>query len=578
MSYLSPTPILLKDSVTNYKGFRKAKRFNNTLKSQLIHTSFYAVKDPQARKPALPDIIIPERKPIHGRSTLIKIQTLPMIKGNESDLDTKSQQNLIDPLSTESIQMPLPISVISVQKNIKTSVKKIKLQALLKPEQKKSPTEEVRIEITSCENIVSGNKRIIDKMQSDFLYPPIRSPSISTISKISSRRTLSPVVSRSSSLSDRKIKSEDPFFYLNILRNLNFTSFNCILDVRVDAYNNTFPYICKIIKVITKIKPLQKTMYYKLPRGYCECTCKCEEIVKCKENSERKIEKIPKVWSAEDMAGCVPGLRCIKMDLQHVKYESHVIILNFEGVLGCFLTEICIKPGTLRIIKKLGKYFRIVLVVETSEEKMDKILSIFVKLSICLSAIYQRQGTLQNCELEKLQDYSQVYKDFLIQDPERQVIIIASHKYIDNIKDNPQEVISIKSGLSQKLCIERPPIPCENYEQTPATVLLPDYKIKHNSRILKRLLRQIKFVEKIDFNKQHLNFKSLFTNHQYLAVHSTVVHQMILNFFGVDEKKALVSFGTVQQNMSKHLNYCKLHDKYVSRDSDTLCENVFIVN
>lgn len=578
MSYLSPNSILLKDIGTPFKVSKKPRRFKKSLKSQILNSSFTVNKDLQARKPTLPDLIVPERKPIHGRSTLMKTHTLPLIKGNESEGDSKSQISQAEGQSIEKIHLPLPNSVISMQKHIRTSVKKIRLHTFLQPGQKKSPVDEIRIEITNCDDIPDSNNRSSNKMPNQFLYPPIHSPCSSISSKRNSRRTLSPAVSRSSSFSDRKTKNDDPFFYINILKNLNFSSFNCILDAIVDPFISTFPYYNRIMKVITKIKPIEKKPISRTVKSYHECICTKDHTANTKQLSDANVVKIARVPHIDEVSHCVPGLKCMKLNMQPVKYEDYVIILNFEGVLGCYISEICIKPGTLRNIKKLEVFFRVVLVLQTNEDKANRILSIFKGLGISLSAIYQRQDRYKNFELRKLQDYSKIYEDFNIKDPEKQAFVIASHKFLENVEENPYEVISSKVGLSHKLCVDRVPFTCKGYERPPVTVLLPNFQIKNNNRILKKLIRQVNIVEKIDHGKEHLSFKSLFSNPQYLAVNSSVIHEIFLDFFEVNRKRAMKARMIEGQTNSKHISYCKLHEKYVTQYNDTLYENIFIIN
>ncbi|OMJ92542.1 hypothetical protein SteCoe_4674 [Stentor coeruleus] len=578
MSYLSPNSILLKDIGTPFKVSKKPRRFKKSLKSQILNSSFIGIKDIQARKPTLPDIIVPERKPIHGRSALMKTHTLPLIKANESEGDSKSQISQPEGQSIEKIHLPLPNSVISMQKHIRTSVKKIRLHTFLQPEQKKSPADEIRIEITNCDDIPDSNNKNSNKTPDQFLYPPILSPCSSKSSKRSSGKTLSPAVSRSSSFSDRKTKNDDPFFYINILKNLNFSSFNYILDAIIDPFNSTFPYYNRIMKVITKIKPTEKKPLNRQPKGYHECTCNKGQILDLKKPINTNDIKMARIPFIDEISHCIPGLKCMKLDMQTVKYEDYVIILNFEGVLGCYISEICIKPGTLRNIKKLEVFFRIVLVLQTNEDKANRILSIFKGLGISLSGIYQRQDRYKNFELRKLQDYSKIYEDFNIKDPEKQVFIIASHKFLENIEENPYGVVSSKVGLSHKLCVDRAPFTCKGYERPPVTVLLPNYQIKNNNRILKKLIRQVNIVEKIDHGKEHLSFRSLFSNPQYLTVYSSVIHEIFLDFFEVNRKRAMKAGMGEGKIESKHISYCKLHRKYMGRYNDTLYENIFIIN
>ncbi|OMJ95869.1 hypothetical protein SteCoe_592 [Stentor coeruleus] len=578
MSYLSPNSVLLKDIGTPFKVTKKPRRIKKSLKSQILNSSFTVINDIQSKKPTLPDIIVPERKPIHDRSGLMKTHTLPMIKGNESEGDSKSQISQPESQSIEKTHLLLPNSVISLQKNVRTSVKRIRLHTFLQPGQKKSPVDEIRIEITNCDDTPDSNNKSGNKMPNQSLYPPIHSPCSSSSSKRNSRRTLSPAVSRSSSFSDRKLKNDDPFFYINILKNLNFSSFNCILDAIIDPFNSIFPYYNRIMKVVTKIRPTEKKPISRIAKGYYECTCSKSKKIDLKEFSNTISVKMARIPCIDEISHCIPGLKCMKLSIQPVKYEDYIIILNFEGVLGCYISEICIKPGTLRNIKKLEVFFKIILVLQTNEDKANRIISIFKGLNINLSAIYQRQDRYKNLELRKLQDYSKIYEDFNIKDLEKQVFIIASHKFLENVEENPHKVISSKVGLSHKLCVDRAPFTCKGYEKPPVTVLLPNFQIKNNNRILKKLIRQVYAVEKIGHGKEFLNFRNLFSNSQFMAVNSSVIHEIFLDYFEVNRKRAMKARMGDGQIMSKHISYCKLHRNNVIRYNDTLYENIFIIN
>ncbi|OMJ75530.1 hypothetical protein SteCoe_25309 [Stentor coeruleus] len=578
MSYASSNPILLKASDIHFKGIKNAKKFRKTFKSQFLNSSYLVSRDFQDRIPILPDIIIPDRKPIHGRAVLMKTRTLPMIKVNEPESEIKSQIYHYEPQSSDKIFMPLSNSVISMEKLIKTSVKKIKLQSLLPPEHKKSSVEEVRIEITNCDDTTYNSPTIINTMPNNYLFPQIRSPSSMHLQNSSSRITLSPVASRSSSVIDRKEQNEDPFFYANLLKNLNFSSFNCILEGLVEPHNNTFPYYVRVMKIISKVKPKEKKIIYKKPKCYNQCNCNTINYSEQNEKYQNPQRKIVKVPNLDDVKKYIPGLKCIKLDPQPVIYEDYIIVLNFEGVLGSHISEICIKPGTLKNIKKLGEFFRIVLILQTTDEKMMAIMSIFQGLGINLSGVYLRKDVYKNIQLSKLLDYSLIYEDFSIQDPERQVVIIASHRYMEDIESNPSVVISSKSGLSYKLNIERSPLPCDIYKNPPVTILMPNYQIKSTSDILKKLLIQMEFIGKFEYHKNLLNFRNMLISPNYIVVRSMVIHEILAEFFGVNRKRALKTMMQIKDSHSKYAAYCKLHDKHLVRYFDTFYENIFVIN
>ena len=403
------------------------------------------------------------------------------------------------------------------------------------------------------------------------LYVPKLSPSPNS-SKMHSRGA-SPAITRSNTQTEFKF-IEDSFYFTNILKHINFSSFHMILEGVVDAYCNSFPYYSRVIKNFTKIKPVLKVLEIKKPKCNAECKCFKEEIYE--DNSQINSKKL-KLPSISILRTFLPNLSLVNRTIQYTKYPENIIILNFEGALGSYVkNELYIKPGVLNAIKKLSIYFQVILVTATVEEKIKTLLEYFEKLKIPLSGVYLRNEIqTNNKEINKLQDYSLVYSDFGIKNPEEEVLVIASHTYNDEINEINEEIISIKAGISVKINVERAPVPSEEYPDPPISILLPNYKINKSTQILLKLLRIIMYIKKLQKTDKRLNFRKILKKLKFSSIKSNAVHTVIIEHMQIKKNLFKKTIDVTKKQTSKHMQYCELHKKYTYQNSYKLTHNLF---
>ena len=401
---------------------------------------------------------------------------------------------------------------------------------------------------------------------------PQKLTSSPSLNKNDSTRTLSPAISRSSSQLDLKLVYDDPFHFENLLKHINFSSFNIILEGSVDSSCNSFPYYSRVIKKFIKIKPIYKIIKVNAPKGISECKCLTNKSIQ-KNNS---VLKIPSILISRKFA---PSLSCILKIPQSPKYPSHLIILNFEGALGSYAkAELYIKPGILTSIKKLSSYFKVVLVTATNIVKTSVILEYFVELKIGLSGVYTRNEVQNtNKELNKLQDYSLIYTDYNITNPEQEVLIIASHRYLDDIEEMNEEIISIKAGTTIKLNVERSPISSKEYPNSPLTILLPNFQMNKSPQILNKITNITSFLDELENTNDKLNFRKILENMKFSLIKSTAIHAVIAEHMQIRKKIFNKSIDPGKQLSSKKINYCELHGKYSCQHSCKLAYNLFVL-
>ena len=316
MAYLSLSSVLMQDSGMNFRYNIKPRKFVKRFKNSLLTTSLCPVKDPQPNKSTLPDIIIPERKPIHERTPMAKTKTLPFIKGNPDwEPENKSVISRQDSGVSDSVNFTTLSHTINATKRNKITIKK-KLETLLIPKEHKKQLGDIRIEIHACDDLEQKNQVIFQanggnsyspknrmtfmRVNSNLLFLPTEvAPSSTNSSKRSSRKTASPAIFKGLNRADHKDLADDPYFYLNILKFINFSSFHIILDAIVDPISNPFAYYVRIIRTHAKVKPVLKLRCIMNPKAYFECACNFEYT--------KRLSK-PKLLTSSEMKKLIPGL------------------------------------------------------------------------------------------------------------------------------------------------------------------------------------------------------------------------------------------------------------------------------
>ena len=544
-----------------YKSTKKSRKI---IKSKLLSTSLCVHRDFPVFKDTLPILIIQEQKPVIQRPQLVKTRTLPFIKQNEPDSAAKPENSTI-PISNN-------LTAIHMKKKSYGSDIKIRLQKLIQKERPNQPMDSVTIQLSLCEDL-KPRRELGHGISSNILCPPILSPRRSSHSSKRKQRSGSPIFTRSTSICETKDGSDDPYYYLNILKYINFSSFYLILEGTIDPLSNSFPYYARIFKTNIKLKSVQKKIIERSPKGDIECMCvKKEEM-----NSmyDKKAKALPGI---SQLRKIVPNLVCSSLTPQSVQYPKHVIILNFEGALGSYAKDLCIKPGILRIIKKYSAFFQIILVLETNPKKTSEILKLFEELEINLSGVYKRREVITGKELSKIQDYTEIYQSFHVTNPEREVLVIAQHKYIDENGSDYQKLISMHVGISTKLNVDRAPVGCEEYPNCPCTILMPNFHIKQNVHLLKKLSRLAEFFKEMEIPEATLDFKNVLEKFKFQTVRSTEVFQVVFDHCYSNPGGIHKFLSQNRQRPKKNCIYCCLHDKFSLPSSRVPLQSVFVIN
>ena len=534
-------------SLTNIK--KPYRNYRVPFKTQLLNSSLYSTKDQTQQKP-LPEILIPEKKPIHGRSSISKTRTLPYIKLLESEKEAKAFEKKIENLNLEAKK-------IKMKRKVKVSIKNVKFQSIFKPDLQKG--QEVEIRITNCEDLQAP--RAIVMRTPHHLYTP--SGENSSCSSKYTRRGAFGTPSLSPARSDRSQTLKDSFYYLNYLKHLNVTSFFNILDAATDNNLNSFPYYTRIIKKYSKLQQVEKKPLHGAIKAYHPCTC---NTIK----NEIKIKA--KFMKTQKLKHLIPHLQTITFSPQPAEFSNNFIVLNFENVVGSFINEICIKPGILKLIKKLSQQFRIILVTALEDFKLNAVKAFIERQKVVLSGIYRViLPTYPHHELKKMLDYSQIYKDFNIYFPEQQVLIITAHR-ISDLSDSC-EYISTKKGLTQKLNTERPPLPSFEYENCPITILLSNFQVREHLNPIKNLVKLSKTLDSESFPR-FFDFRNKISCISDSLIKSNEIHKILIS--AVKDPKNRFRSGKVKRKRKSEV-FCKLHKRSIENFEEIFAVNIFLI-
>jgi hypothetical protein len=537
MAFISPGSSQTKEISTVQKLTKPVRNLRIQFKSPVLHSSLNSIKDLNPSKP-LPEVLTYEKKPLHGRSSIIKNRTLPFLKCPESEMEVRSTDLKVNTLISDC-------KTISIRKKVKISIRNLKFQ--IKPQNKGNETPEIRLE--PCEDLVGINTQSLDPKK---LLVPVNgfggSPGSSSSKRRCSNSPMTPATSE-------RLRVSDPYFYLNYLRHSNITSFYRILEGGNETNLSSFPYFSRVLKKSQKIQQKEKKNLKKTPRAYFECSCLSSQPL-----------KNMKIFKQIDLLGQVPGLQRVFLFPQDVKFSRNLIILNFEGVLGSFGQELSIKPGILKHIKKLSRLFRIALVVSLEWQRCKHVVSFIENQGIMLSAVYKTipQGPWA---LRSMQEYSMIFKDFSISFPEIQTLVLCSHKIAEPEKVAFSDLVASKVGLSLKMNSERVPVPTEEFSSPSLTILLPNYQIREHVFPVKALIAKVRDFQHPEDLAQ-VNFKSLLSGEN--MIFSTAVHQVLIETLekNVKSKK--------KKKKTKEV-FCRLHRKNVKSFNEKFCENVFLI-
>jgi len=530
MAYVSSSFSSIKDTSILYRAQNLPKHLKQSKIPKKLPKVFSVCKDPEAKKP-IKVVIVPEKKKIHGRSPMCNNQSLPYIR-MKSNLE---KQNLplikLDfPLSNSSLifeKLNKSFIVSDSSESVSQITKKINLDS----DKTKTADKDLRKQLS------------IDFENSEEFVSPSILKTTATSFKSSKPSTL-PAISLASLPKPNKSLQVDSFYYKNILSHSDFSSFHSILEGSLDLRATSFPYCRAVLQNSKKVKQVAKNALVKASKAQFECYCKNSATPSGKASWYLRITELKKV---------VPWLQAVLVSPQPSMYKKNLVLVNFSGVFGRSFLDVSSKTRTVSCIKKLSKTFKIILICENTSERPENLASMFKDLGIPISGVYEvHLPTDTSRELKKTLDYSKIYQDFCVLSPEKQVLILTSHRIADTSHAKLLDYIVTKK-LSYKLNAERLPVHSEEYSLTPLTVLLPHHLLPEHPGPLNRIIRQVRVNHRIDSIYDSLHFKILLSQGQANKVGSGAIHNIL------------------QQELQSKPNqpakpgiFCKLHRKQVS--------------
>lgn len=542
MAYVLPGSKSMKASLILCKVRRLPDRLSiSTIKKNLTRT-LTPFKKSNAAKP-FTQIVAPEKKPIHGRSSIPKNYSLPYLKQNNGE-------------SKQNSSLMKQETHLSISSEVNLPEKLSKSQIIHKNQSEDQPIIEVKIQVIKVKDTKMKPKKNLsnDFESSEENLTPTLLITSATSSKSNQHSNLS-ILPLNPISSYRKNADLDLFYYKSILSHSNFSTFHSILDGLMDLRLNIFPYYKAVLQTSNKVKPIVKNVVVRAPKAYHECSCKNQTIL----NGNSWYLRI------RDLNKAVPWVQPVYVSSQASRYKKNLVLINYSGVFGKFFSDLNAKPRTVSCVKKLSKSFKIILIHENPAEHYENLINRFRDLEIPISGVYEVNFPHSSSrELSKMLDYSKIYQDFCVVSPEKQVLIITSHKISDVHQANVHDFIATKK-LSYKLNIERPPVHSEEYSLTPLTVLLPNYLLSENPGPLNKIIRQVTVLRKIEAVYDSLHFKVLLSHNQSNKVANSVVYQILL-----EEVKGKA------ENQRKSGGFCKLHRKLVNYNEKYL-ETLYLI-
>ena len=456
---------LLKETLSSLVSIIRKK---NEEKSQMgvVRQQSTGTKPSLSRNSTLPGLNHNDSFNINKQIPKFKI-SVPVIKPKLSENPKKSRVNRYESKDDSRD------SNLTTKKSILIPPKRKKdVSASILLEQEKSIKDTVSIEISVCSN--ANLQKCINNFHNNFLTPLSLNPDASPLNKLQNK-----IKKRKNSTAERTVSPstqnnnafEDPFYYGNIKKNSNFSAFHTIIDRKNEMLANPFPYCSRIgkspkKKTSIKARPLSTSM------SILECTCKVK-----KSKSDLKAPKSDIIFSLPEICEIkmhIPYLAKIYFCPQNVTCFRNLVVINFEGALGCFTSVIYIKSGAFKVLRQISKIFQLVLVISMEGNGKDEIIPIFARKNVKLAGVYASVSPSNiGRETNKLQNYSQIYTDFDCHKPHESILVISAHKFAEEIIDI-KDIIYLQRGVGPKFNISRVPIGTLQYPEPPCTVLIPD--------------------------------------------------------------------------------------------------------
>ncbi|OMJ65431.1 hypothetical protein SteCoe_38237 [Stentor coeruleus] len=327
---------------------------------------------------------------------------------------------------------------------------------------------------------------------------------------------------------------EDEFYFENMLKNPNFTSFQLILDFNPENSAYAFPYFGKPTKVISKRKsPIKKLNMiqtnFKQPlftsAGYIHYDSHT-------------------VFPLSEVKKNIPSLSRVYYHPRNVTLGKNLLIINVEETLGIYKSEIVIRPKISDLLKQLCSIYQVIMIIQLNDSKNQDFLLWLEIEEVKVAGIYSRENILSfDKEISKLQDYSQVFIDFKCINPNEHAFIISCHSIVES--DELEDFICYKGGIITRLYAFRIPIASKEIPSQPFLYLLPSSHFHVKMEILKRVFKY--FIRATNTNKESINFTSFVSVSKFKTFASTKVYEMFLKNLG---KSAPLQSSRLSNNQS----------------------------
>lgn len=300
----------------------------------------------------------------------------------------------------------------------------------------------------------------------------------------------------------------DQFHCSKFLSNSKLTNFYDLLGVYYES-PSVFPYFNKNTKENPKefLKPKATTS---------------EENGQSKKSLQKKKNSL-----FLRRISLVPVLETRHFDPIRVKFNENLLILNLESLtIG---KTIQIRPGVLKILKKINEILHIVLVSSINSDSYEDVIRNFALANIKISAFYGVSKVL--VKNFKFLDYSEVFDDFGIESGLKQTMIVSNHVLFD-IEDCFEHVGS-RFGAKLKINCEKVPAARCGSCDSPVVVLLPGFI---SGRPVKRLRDLVDMINAEIEHDTGLDFFEIYKKMN--GFRYDLPNEVLKNYLSVNEKFA----------------------------------------
>jgi hypothetical protein len=265
-----------------------------------------------------------------------------------------------------------------------------------------------------------------------------------------------------------KCKFQDPYAYLRIMKNQDFTPFQKLVPAAPDSNTSMYPYFLRVARDVKKTEQITVKKLSRAPKAYKDCGCSSN-------NPKTLSRQRPKELEIKNMCDSFTSYDIIQYESL---FGTSFIIISFDGTMG-FICEskLKLRRGAIKFLKKIDKFFKVIIV--TSINKIIPIIaSVMKNKGIKVSGIYFLEIS-KNKELMYLDD---IYKDFSIKSPSNNVLVVSSL----NLDISETDSIFVKqSRIKEQLNISMCPV---SLEPSPITFLVPHILINNSSKPFEALL------------------------------------------------------------------------------------------